>query len=475
MMLMRVWLLGFLGWAVVGSAWGQPTSPGQWVVSGQDAYMVLPPKPIGTGMPSLLKWSSTGKYLLSVRMEVNIDPAALSKVVRAPNNSVVRPQSVGSASLVISVWNSANQKSADLYKVDSGRAGRAQGEWLPTTDTAVVLITERSDDPEAPEIVKLLRFENGSASISTIPLPGPDIVDTQLLVSDRYPVGAIVDARATINPDGGIQRGTQAVWGINAQGRITGPFQLPDGFEATGPVFGETPAMASFGRVDRTQGKPTVVWVDFNLTTGEVRPGSEPKMTERATPVLPMRLDPDPESKEFYGFGAMSLYPGAALGAKHGASPRLLVSTTEKEGPRALVAFDAPIASLSPGLNAVAYVTDDVLLVRTIVKVPKSIYVEALAAAKRAEALSKVKQVGTALMIYASDYDDNLPTDRDLNGILDPYLKNSDLLAGFNYTFKGGNLQKVDKPAETELGYVIGPGGRAVVYADGHARWVPDK
>lgn len=28
--------------------------------------------------------------------------------------------------------------------------------------------------------------------------------------------------------------------------------------------------------------------------------------------------------------------------------------------------------------------------------------------------------------------------------------------------------------AETELGYVTGPGGRAVIYVDGHVKWVED-
>ena len=30
-------------------------------------------------------------------------------------------------------------------------------------------------------------------------------------------------------------------------------------------------------------------------------------------------------------------------------------------------------------------------------------------------------------------------------------------------------------PAGTEVGYISGPGGRAVVYADGHVKWITDK
>ena len=51
-------------------------------------------------------------------------------------------------------------------------------------------------------------------------------------------------------------------------------------------------------------------------------------------------------------------------------------------------------------------------------------------------------------------------------------MKNRDLMNDFNYTFKGGDLANVEDPANTELGFVVGPGGRAVVYVDGHAKWV---
>jgi prepilin-type processing-associated H-X9-DG protein len=53
-------------------------------------------------------------------------------------------------------------------------------------------------------------------------------------------------------------------------------------------------------------------------------------------------------------------------------------------------------------------------------------------------------------------------------------VKNSSILEGFVYTFKGGKLSDVDKPAETVLGYIEGPGGRAVAYLDGHVKWVPN-
>jgi hypothetical protein len=42
------------------------------------------------------------------------------------------------------------------------------------------------------------------------------------------------------------------------------------------------------------------------------------------------------------------------------------------------------------------------------------------------------------------------------------------------YTFGGGSLASIDAPAETIIGYVTGPGGRAAIYADGHVKWQND-
>jgi prepilin-type processing-associated H-X9-DG protein len=42
----------------------------------------------------------------------------------------------------------------------------------------------------------------------------------------------------------------------------------------------------------------------------------------------------------------------------------------------------------------------------------------------------------------------------------------------FVYTFWGGNLAEIKEPSKEVMGYVPGPGGRAVTYLDGHVKWV---
>lgn len=91
-------------------------------------------------------------------------------------------------------------------------------------------------------------------------------------------------------------------------------------------------------------------------------------------------------------------------------------------------------------------------------------------------ALSFAKQAGTASAIYAADYDGFLPlSGSHARDALMPYLKNRDMLDSVVWTnMTGQNSDKLNDPAGTILGYVLGPGGRAVLYADTHVVWVPD-
>ncbi len=94
----------------------------------------------------------------------------------------------------------------------------------------------------------------------------------------------------------------------------------------------------------------------------------------------------------------------------------------------------------------------------------------------RRNALSFAKQSGTAAAIYSSDYDDFLPiSGGQARDALMPYLKNGRILDSVVWTnLTGQNSSKLANPSETVLGYVPGPGGRAVIYADTHVVWVPD-
>jgi hypothetical protein len=130
---------------------------------------------------------------------------------------------------------------------------------------------------------------------------------------------------------------------------------------------------------------------------------------------------------------------------------------------------------LHPTGASVGYVDNGALLLRDIKPFDHDLAEKMRLAALKAQALSQAKQMGTALIIYATDMDEVLPNGENFVNRIMPYVKDRKMIEGFTYTFAGGPMDQIKDPSKTELGFTMGPGGRAVVYADGHAKWVPDK
>jgi hypothetical protein len=94
--------------------------------------------------------------------------------------------------------------------------------------------------------------------------------------------------------------------------------------------------------------------------------------------------------------------------------------------------------------------------------------------------LSQAKQIGTAIHMYAQDWDGQLPSADTAAQDLTPYLRNSDIfnLPGTTtsiFTFTGsGDLNSIADPAATVIGYLdAGNGIIGDIYADGHVRLRP--
>lgn len=148
----------------------------------------------------------------------------------------------------------------------------------------------------------------------------------------------------------------------------------------------------------------------------------------------------------------------------------------KSEQPRALLCADCAEASILPAGDMVIYRSQDALWSVPLVHMPKQVLKTMADSARTAVALSNGKQIGLAILLYAQDHDNVLPDANNADALrsflasLATYLKNGDLLQGFSYTFGGGKLSEVAKPAETELGFLSTATGLVVVYADGHVR-----
>jgi hypothetical protein len=144
---------------------------------------------------------------------------------------------------------------------------------------------------------------------------------------------------------------------------------------------------------------------------------------------------------------------------------------------RFLIAASADRTEVSPAGDAILYVNSEGAFVVGLLRTPKSVVEQARTAAERTKLLNNGKQIALAMIMWGQDHDDTLPGQGgDLKGTLTPYVRNDSIFGGadggaFVYSLNGGSFSGIKDPANTMMGYIAGPGGYAVVYADGHVKW----
>ncbi len=170
-----------------------------------------------------------------------------------------------------------------------------------------------------------------------------------------------------------------------------------------------------------------------------------------------------------------AVLPVALARAKRERWSLWLCSKEPTAEPSALIATSCSEGELAPDGGAVAFLAQGALFVRPLRRMDMATYLAAQEAAKITEALSVVKQAALAALMFSADHDDQFPDEGSWRAGLTTYMVDSSILEQFHYTYKGPKrYMEIEHPTETELGYVDCPGGRAVVYADGHARYVPN-
>lgn len=132
---------------------------------------------------------------------------------------------------------------------------------------------------------------------------------------------------------------------------------------------------------------------------------------------------------------------------------------------------------------AVLFTRDGSVCAAPVFRVSRTAFEQGIRGVHKQMAMTNAKQVGLGLLMYAQDYDENFPqTGGGLTKTLQPYLKSDAVFKnpatgepGFVYTYTGPtSFAEIALIAETQLGYVSGPGGRAIIWADGHVTWQDD-
>ncbi len=235
----------------------------------------------------------------------------------------------------------------------------------------------------------------------------------------------------------------------------------------TGFTEPKLPAGAMSLSIDKNGGYVTIL--GRKLFAVDPDSGLLGKELDRKTLAFPEEPEANPR------VGLMTIMPSAALyrlGTKsQSIEGAWLAGIKASEQQFALIAPDALQPVLSPAGDAIFYISKGNGMIRRLQKLTLAEWKIAQETEQRTSIMSRAKQLGTSLAIFAADNDDTYPNGDNIKDRLMPYCKNEGLFKDFHYTFAGGPTSGIANPASTEIGYVDGPGGRAIIYADTSVRW----
>jgi hypothetical protein len=421
----------------------------------------MPPELIAQPGVTWAGWSSDGRYALVQR-------EALRTVPLAPPTG---PEPLGETSLVL--WNRRTGRSQEVWRRPVPAYSLDRVEWLPGAAVALAVVHWVDGPGDHPEPHRgLLRVDaTGSPARAIAELDPAD----QLEVSPTQPVAVLHRQKEIPDPaaanGGTMTRSELRV--LKADAGAAPAIMLPERlavgathWSADGRLFCLQGIRIPPGGPQRGQ-KLVAEWFTFDPRSGRVtRVEKRPEPYTAPPPRWPYRLKGSPTTLK-------------EADTVQRVRPLWVESVVPSSHPRALVCADSRWAMPSPDGGALLYVAEGGAWVTPLEKRPKEQVQAAVDAAQQAVAMSNAKQLGVALMMYAQDYDETLPpADGMIKDTLLPYLKNPSLFQdpatgndAFVYTYAGGKLSGIQDPSTTQLGYLAGGAGRAIIYADGHVKW----
>lgn len=441
---------------------GMSRGPEDFVVTEKQAYLVLPPQAVGDGQIAFFKWSPSGRYLLMGKMSPILNPALV--------RGMIEGRQPPEPKMSLMVWDKSDGKTTSLGQL-SEPLFEHSFEWMPDADVAVAptkieLPTTNPDSEFAQVRYELLRIDLRNSSVRRIPIS----ISSQFADVSLRPVPAmkslfVLQTGVPHIVQGGAPATHQHRGALlDLEGRLGPAFTIP-GSHIQGVKWKGDGSIAEFAVLRFQPGQQGTVqpWL-YDLRKGAEIPANaslpDYKLSQTAEPEL-----------EILGVVAQA----QAGAVKTNMQTVWLRSRVPSEQTELLLSPRAQNAELSPTADAVAILDLGVVSVRQLAKVPKEVFLQARNAALRSRLVNQAKQVALGLIMYAGDTDDDiLPGQGEWSGAIAPYLKNESLLQGFTYTFKGGSINSIENPAATMLGYVQGPGGYAVAFADGHVKWLPE-
>lgn len=415
------------------------------------AEMIAGPEVIG------IQPAPVGRWVLAVRMWHEM-PATLSP---PPDK-----EPGGEVSLLL--WDSRTRRTTTLWRqpIEAGQIEDIR--WLPRSERALVVarVTRLLPPLGEPEVRRSLLLVDPERSTPRVlaTLAG----DETLKVSPMQPLAVLSS----------VVEGRSAFRVVGAGGNVGALLPAPEG-AVPSEQWSTDGYQLYLGKLIRSAAEPKKLateWHALNLGTSTIRALEQPP-TDLYKPA-------DPFAEALAALPVRLKQSTATLteeGTQQTLRPLWLSGDLRSERPRALVASDSGMGTLLPDASAVIYSQAGALYAVPLLRLDKTAYLSARRAAQKAVTISNAKQLGLGLMMYAQDYDETYPPADDPMEVLLPYIKNRTLFNnpasgeyGFVYLFNSRGLASIEAPAETVMGYLSGPGGRAAIYADGHVKWEDD-
>jgi hypothetical protein len=434
------------------------------VLTDKDAFGILPHEVISGPVVKRMTVSDDGRNVVVLREKMRF-------VTPPPSEPTIEKNLI--------FWESKGRTPVTIWKAEGRGTSLSEVEFLPQTDTAFVLVRQEAP-PAAPGGVHtfrtvLLRITPQFDRAQEIDLTSGEDQFT-LDISPAQPLALLRrvqhEMQEVTQPDGTKMQILRPICAFHVMRKNGRP----------GPAI---PLPKAFGHSDTEwtpEGNPIIRCVEIPADGGRA------KLKWFALDTQQNKLTPlDKEPPQYKGPSALEaqaaklslrLKPSRATAQEGETTESLsllwLESKEKTESPRVLLTAEAAEGVLLPRGDGVLYKAQESLLFAPLFRMDKQAYELARRASDRAVAMSNAKQLGLGLMMYAQDYDETFPTGEDINEKISPYLKNNELFRGFNYTYGGGKLSDIPNTAETILGHVLGPGGRAIIYVDGHVKWEND-
>lgn len=388
------------------------------------AFAVGPTVPIASSVVGSFEWSPNGRHLLYFRSDLTFEDILADP--REPRSE--------SKSYEVALYDRVTRRTTVILSKVS-EANTLPVQWLGKTN--------------------LLITQSGEARIGERTLRPLLLIDVVSGVRQ-----AIVLSDAT----------SMTVDGSPSQSRALAMYETVDGefryrvIESNGVtgMGGKLPARGIVIRWTSDGKNPVLLLLDaqparqlvLNLATGKLTPIEPPKGTATEAASQPLTLSSNIETRVV----------------------KLVANPSPKDASSAtyLLSNDSVLAALAPDLGAVALEFRGSLVIRHIKEVPHDMAVSLVAEQRKQAVITQSKYVALSVILFAADHDDRLPSPEMFQDRVMPYLKDRNMIHGFVYTFSGGSLSAIPDPATTQIGFVPGPGGRAVAFADGSVKWIPD-